>query len=262
MATAGDPTMLAIPDNIRKLAGTTTEKRNKKQKKQLGDFFLSQSKPYKNLQARIKQVQTAYDKVQPPTSLVMKEMDKPRTTRIFKRGDFLKPGAEVQPGTPASLHPFPENAPKNRLGFAQWLVDENNPLVARVTVNRHWLEFFGRGIVESIEEFGTMGEPPTHPQLLDWLATEFMTSGVGQTSLNSPPHKQDPLSPPLNTGGIQGGFNLNPNRVSTTRCEVSTLPPTTAAHWAGFSCSGGLSRHSGSMISTGSSTPPLRGMSS
>lgn len=174
MATSGSPGMLGVPENIRKLASTVTKKRNAKQKKQLGDFFLSQSKGYKELQARVKKVQSDYDKIQPPTSLVMQELEKPRVTRMFQRGDFLKPTEEVKPGTPASLNPFPKGAPNNRLGLAQWLVDRQNPLVARVTMNRHWLEFFGRGIVESIEEFGSQGDPPSHPELLDWLAVEFM----------------------------------------------------------------------------------------
>ncbi|MCH7989527.1 MAG: DUF1549 domain-containing protein [Planctomycetes bacterium] len=151
LATSGNPGMLGVPEAIRKLAVTPADKRNNKQKKKLSDFFLSQSKNYKQLQTRIKQAQTAYDKIQPPTSLVMKELEKPRMTRIFKRGDFLNPGDPVQPGTPASLHPFPNEAPKNRLGLAQWLVDKENPLTARVIVNRHWAEFFGRGIVETVE---------------------------------------------------------------------------------------------------------------
>ncbi|HEY8502958.1 MAG TPA: DUF1553 domain-containing protein, partial [Gemmataceae bacterium] len=113
----------------------------------------------------------------PDTTLVMQEMPEPRATHVFKRGDFLSPGEKVEPGVPAALHPFPEGAPRNRLGLARWLTDRRNPLTARVTVNRWWAEFFGRGLVETPEDFGTQGAPPTHPGLLDWLAVEFMDCG-------------------------------------------------------------------------------------
>jgi hypothetical protein len=98
----------------------------------------------------------------------------PRETRVMQRGDFLMPGAKVTPGTPAALHAFPKDAPRNRLGFAQWLVSKENPLVARVAVNRWWAELFGRPIVPTAEDFGLQGDKPTHPELLDWLAVAFM----------------------------------------------------------------------------------------
>jgi hypothetical protein len=104
---------------------------------------------------------------------VMKE-DTMRQTSIMQRGDFLSPGDKVEPATPAVLHPFPKDAPRNRLGLAQWLVDPRNPLVARVTVNRWWAELFGRPLVSTMEDFGKQGDKPTHPELLDWLAVTFM----------------------------------------------------------------------------------------
>ncbi len=105
---------------------------------------------------------------------VMREIEEPRPTYIAKRGDFLSQGASVEPATPAILHPFPEDAPRNRLGLAQWLIDTENPVVGRVTVNRVWAEIFGQGIVPTMEEFGSQGEKPTHPDLLDWLAVVFV----------------------------------------------------------------------------------------
>jgi hypothetical protein len=93
------------------------------------------------------------------------------------RGEFLQPRDPVAPAVPGILHPLPAGAPANRLGLARWLVDENNPLVGRVTMNRAWASFFGRGIVNTVQDFGLMGEPPSHPELLDWLATEFVRSG-------------------------------------------------------------------------------------
>lgn len=110
------------------------------------------------------------------STLILRELaaDKRRVTRIHERGNFLNPGAEVEPATPAAFHPFPQDAPRNRLGLAQWLVHPDNPLTARVQVNRFWSRLFGRGLVESEEDFGTQGLAPSHPELLDWLATEFI----------------------------------------------------------------------------------------
>lgn len=110
------------------------------------------------------------------TTLIVRELppDQRRQTRIHNRGSFLDPGDPVEPAVPAALHPFPEKAPSNRLGLAQWLVDKRNPLTARVTVNRFWARLFGMGIVETEEDFGNQGAAPTHPKLLDWLATEFL----------------------------------------------------------------------------------------
>ena len=111
-----------------------------------------------------------------PTTLVMVE-NKARDTHVLMRGNFLDKGAKVEPNVPRVLHGWSEEFSKDRLGFAKWLTDESNPLIARVTVNRWWSEIFGRGLVRTIEDFGTQGEPPTHPELLDWLAIEFMESG-------------------------------------------------------------------------------------
>jgi hypothetical protein len=107
---------------------------------------------------------------------IMQELpaDKQRTTNIFNRGSFLNPGDEVGPKTPAVFSSFPNDAPHNRLGFAKWLVDRKNPLAARVAANRHWEQFFGRGIVLTSEDFGSQGMLPTHPDLLDWLAVDLM----------------------------------------------------------------------------------------
>jgi len=97
-----------------------------------------------------------------------------RKTQIFERGNRLALGAEVQPTVPASLNPFPKNAPKNRLGFAQWLVSKDNPLTARTLVNRVWAQIFGRGLVEPLGDMGTQSNPPIHRELLDYLALDLM----------------------------------------------------------------------------------------
>ncbi len=111
-----------------------------------------------------------------PTVMVMQDVPVRRDTHILIRGAYDKPGEVVQPGVPAVLNPLPPGAPNNRLGFAEWVVDPSNPLLSRVTVNRFWQMYFGSGIVKSVEDFGSQGEWPSNPELLDWLASEFIAS--------------------------------------------------------------------------------------
>ncbi len=110
------------------------------------------------------------------TTLVMQELATARESFLFQRGNYRDRGPKVEPGTPA-IFPRLADGPANRLALARWLVSRANPLAARVTVNRWWAEIFGRGLVSTLEDFGSKGEPPTHPELLDWLAVEFMDSG-------------------------------------------------------------------------------------
>jgi hypothetical protein len=112
-----------------------------------------------------------------PTVLVMQEMEQPRVTYLFERGQYDKPGDVVQPGIPGAIAPWPEGAPPNRLGFALWLVADENPLTPRVAVNRLWRLCFGTGLVRTVDDFGSQGALPTHPELLDWLAASFRESG-------------------------------------------------------------------------------------
>ncbi len=111
----------------------------------------------------------------PTTTMVMRERlpEHARTTNVHKRGEFMKLGEEIAPGVPAVLHPLPPDAPANRLTLARWLVDDRNPLVGRVAVNQLWQTYFGRGLVSTSDDFGTQGARPSHPELLDWLATEL-----------------------------------------------------------------------------------------
>lgn len=112
-----------------------------------------------------------------PEIMVMEEMPKPRETHILERGAYDAPGDVVYPNTPESVLSFPEDLPKNRLGLARWLFSEENPLTARVFVNRYWQNFFGQGIVKSSDDFGNQGHLPSHLPLLDWLAIQFKASG-------------------------------------------------------------------------------------
>ena len=108
---------------------------------------------------------------------IMGELDTLRKTYLLKRGNYDAPGEEVTAGTPASILPFDDEYPKNRLGLTQWLFNKRNPLTARVFVNLMWQEFFGKGLVKTSGDFGMQGELPSHPALLDWLAVDFMAHG-------------------------------------------------------------------------------------
>ena len=112
-----------------------------------------------------------------PTVMVMQELPEPRAAHLLLRGSYDRPGARVERATPAWLPPLPAGAPNNRLGLARWLVDPSHPLTARVAVNRYWEMLLGAGLVKSADNFGAQGDLPTHPELLDWLATEFVRTG-------------------------------------------------------------------------------------
>ena len=127
------------------------------------------------LKALREEVHATLDTV--PEIMVMREKDPPRKTYVLDRGLYDAPKEEVQPGTLADVLAFSEEFPPNRLGLAQWMLNPENPLTARVIVNRYWYLFFGRGIVGTLEDFGNQGDLPTHPELLDWLAVEFISSG-------------------------------------------------------------------------------------
>lgn len=151
-------------------------KRNSKQKQELSSYLEKSNPHLGELQQEINSLQSQIEALAPHTTLVMTEVEEPRATHVLRRGDFQSPLSEVEPGTPGVLHDSPNDRAKSRLDLAYWLIDEQNPLAARVTVNRWWQEIFGRGIVATSEDFGTQGEPPSHPELLDWLAMEFMES--------------------------------------------------------------------------------------
>src|SRR5262249_40217606 len=122
------------------------------------------------------------------TTLVMQERMRPRDTYVHLGGDFLRKAAHVGPGAPEPRPPLPrgraDGPPPNRLDLARWLVDPHNPLTPRVTVNRLWQRYFGIGLVETENDFGTQGTPPSHPALLDWLAREFVEHGWGMKAVH------------------------------------------------------------------------------
>ncbi|MAV36493.1 MAG: hypothetical protein CMJ59_13680 [Planctomycetaceae bacterium] len=173
LAVTGNPAALQTPDEIASILSADRQTRTKPQQQRIEQYYLSQDAMLQKLEQRRKTAQQEFDKLQPDSTLVMVEQQ-PRRTRILRRGNFLDPGQEVTVGTPRVLHAASPDLPANRLGLARWLTSSANPLTARVTVNRWWGEIFGRGLVATSEDFGTQGEAPTHPELLDMLAWELM----------------------------------------------------------------------------------------
>ncbi|QGJ71707.1 Planctomycete cytochrome C [Planctomycetales bacterium 10988] len=179
----GPSEVLVLSGNpsLRAILARPAEKRTKEQTATLFDFYLmSEDKRYPELIEKVKQLESEQAAIRtrsPITHIQEEQENSPAMANILMRGEYDNVGEEVAAATPAALHPLPEGAPNNRLGLALWVVDPANPLTARVTVNRFWQQVFGRGIVETSEDFGVMGMLPTHPQLLDWLAVDFVESG-------------------------------------------------------------------------------------
>ncbi|MDW8310418.1 MAG: DUF1553 domain-containing protein, partial [Verrucomicrobiales bacterium] len=144
------------------------------------EFFRRQRSPeFKQQSDRLAQRRRESEAIDKaiPTTLIAKELSTNRPTVLLIRGEYDQKGEPVEPGVPAILPPFPKDAPTNRLGLAQWLLEPQHPLTARVIVNRFWQQYFGVGLVKTAEDFGVQGERPSHPELLDWLATEFVRTG-------------------------------------------------------------------------------------
>lgn len=170
---------LLVPSHIVALANKPAEERSEKETSTLLETFKSLAPEVVSIDAALLRTNRQLAKVVDayPSSMVMAEMDKPRDTFILVRGQYDKRGDRVTANTPAVLPAMSDNLPKNRLGLAQWLVDPANPLPARVMINRLWQQLFGVGLVKTSEDFGSQGQPPSHPELLDWLANEFIQSG-------------------------------------------------------------------------------------
>ncbi|MBX7257817.1 MAG: DUF1553 domain-containing protein [Candidatus Hydrogenedentes bacterium] len=170
----------SMPLEIRAILGVASEQRSPRQIARLRDFYREKnSADWREMNAGVGALreQIAAVEKEVPSVMVMEELEKPRETFVLNRGAYDQPGEKVEPETPGALIPFPADAPRNRLGYAKWLTMPEHPLTSRVTVNRYWMHYFGTGIVKTIEDFGVQGEWPSHPELMDWLATEFVRTG-------------------------------------------------------------------------------------
>ena len=182
-ALTGGPGGAALPTEVAGALKIPAAQRTGAQTKTIADFRLKSLPEYARLEAERSRLDADLRKLKSPTTLVMRETT-PRMSSVFMRGEFRTPGDHVTPHTPAVLHPIKSpQTPPTRLDLARWLVSRDNPLVARVTVNRLWAELFGNGLVTTPEDFGIKGELPTHPELLDWLAVEFMDNGWSMKKL-------------------------------------------------------------------------------
>jgi hypothetical protein len=172
-----DIEVLATKASVGEIVAIKPSSRTAGQARKVRRCFLATAapEPVRELEEQIRQAQRDVEGLieQIPTTMVMEELPNPRPAHVLVRGQYDKPGKPAQPHVIAWLAPSPTAANSNRLGLARWLVDPRNPLTARVAVNRDWQMLFGTGLVKTVDDFGTQGEPPSHPELLDWLATEF-----------------------------------------------------------------------------------------
>ena len=173
--------MLACADSLPRIAAIAPAERTTGQRLKMQGAFFAQTAPARaqSLLERLAglRAQRAQLLASLPTVMVMQELPRPRPAFVLRRGAYDAPGEKVERGVPAVMPPLPREFPNNRLGLAQWLVSREHPLTARVQVNRFWQMLFGTGIVKTVEDFGAQGDPPSHPELLDWLAGEFQGNG-------------------------------------------------------------------------------------
>ena len=175
ITSALDATADPLPQNVRDVLAIAPEKRSPAQTAAVFSYWRTTVPEWKEANARIDELWRRHP--EGSTQLVLAERDQVRPTHLLQRGDFLKPANTVEPGVPAFLNPLPKDAGVTRLAFARWLVDRDAPTPARSLVNRVWQAYFGTGIVATSEDLGLQCEPPSHPELLDWLAVELMDNG-------------------------------------------------------------------------------------
>lgn len=174
----------SMPGPVRAILSIAADSRNAAQRDELKQYFRKNvCTAFKKVNEELASLSEENNKIvqREPTTMVMAELPKPRDTFILVRGQYDKPGERVTANTPAALPPQAPDSPANRLGLARWIVSPQQPLTSRVIVNRFWQSFFGTGIVKTVEDFGSQGEEPSHPELLDWLAVEFANPSDAKT---------------------------------------------------------------------------------
>ncbi len=182
VTTAPNPAADPLPAGVEAILAIPAERRSAEQQGAVFSHWRTTVAEWKEAKERIEALWREHP--EGSSQLVLGERQHKRETHVLTRGDFLKPGKAVTPATPAFLHTWPGKAPAGRLGFAQWLADRNSPTTARAIVNRVWQTYFGVGIVATVEDLGRQSEPPSHPELLDWLAVEFMDRGWSLKALH------------------------------------------------------------------------------
>ncbi|MCI0336883.1 MAG: DUF1549 domain-containing protein [Acidobacteria bacterium] len=185
ITTAPDAVADPLPAGVREILAIPREKRTPQQAQIVFSYWRSTISSLPGWDSANQQIAGLWRQHPEGTSqLILNEREESRETHMLKRGDFLRPDKAVGPGVPAFLHALPANAPLNRLTFAKWLVDRNSPTTARSLVNRIWQAYFGTGIVATSEDLGKQSEAPSHANLLDWLAVEFMEKGWSQKHMH------------------------------------------------------------------------------
>jgi hypothetical protein len=201
ITTAPEPVADPLPAGVREILSIPREKRTPAQVQTIFSHWRTTVPEFGEANKQIAELWKQHP--EGSSQLVLRERAEARETRLLKRGDFLKPDRTVAPGVPAFLHPLPAGVEPNRLTFAKWLVDRNSPTTARAMVNRVWQSYFGAGLLVTPEDFGLQSSAPSHPELLDWLAVEFMEKGwslkqVHRVIVNSAAYRQSSkITPPL-----------------------------------------------------------------
>lgn len=200
------------PAAVREILGIPRERRTPAQTAVVFSHWCTTVPEFRRPQDRIEALWKQWPEGAPTLTLAARRDaapgDERRMTAVLKRGDWLKPGGAVEAGVPAFLHPLPPDADGSRLTLARWLVDRRSPTTARALVNRVWQQYFGTGLVET-SDLGTQSPPPSHPELLDWLAVEFMEprtpmTGEGRAEPWSLKHLAASLSTAPRTGRARG----------------------------------------------------------